>query len=133
MLLLPCICRGLETTQVKDWIQGSLTYSSVLLGNEGPVDPNRPQFYLNKHPGAPDWLSQLSIQLSVSAQVMISQFVSLSPASGSVLTAWSLLGILCLPHYLPLPHVHAQSLSLKVNKRHPLGSNGIYITPLKGT
>ena len=43
--------------------------------------------------GAPGWLSQLSIQLLISPQVMISQFVSLSPISGYVLTAWSLLGI----------------------------------------
>ena len=36
--------------------------------------------------GAPGWLSRLSIWL-LSAQVAISQFVSSSPASGSVLTA----------------------------------------------
>ena len=36
--------------------------------------------------GAPGWLSWLSIQLLVLAQVMISQFMGLSPASGSVLT-----------------------------------------------
>ena len=35
--------------------------------------------------GAPGWLSQLSIQLWVSAQGMISQFTSSSPTSGSVL------------------------------------------------
>ena len=44
----------------------------------------------------PGWLSQLDVRLLVSAQVMISQFVGLSPASGSVLTAWDLLGILSL-------------------------------------
>ena len=49
------------------------------------------------------WEAQL-VKHPTSAQVMISQFVSLSPASGSVLTArslepgaWSLLWILCLP------------------------------------
>ena len=46
----------------------------------------------------------------LSAQVMMSQFVSLSPASGSVLTAWSLLGILSLS--LSLCYSPALSLSL---------------------
>ena len=45
--------------------------------------------------------SQLSIQLLISAQVMISRFTSSSPASGSVLTARSLLGILPLPLFAP--------------------------------
>ena len=36
----------------------------------------------------------LSVQLLILAQVMISRLVSLSPALGSALTAWSLLGIL---------------------------------------
>ena len=35
------------------------------------------------------WVAQL-VKLPTSAQVMISQFVGSSPASGSVLTAWSL-------------------------------------------
>ena len=35
------------------------------------------------------WVAQ-SVEHLTSAQVMISWFVSLSPASGSVLTAWSL-------------------------------------------
>ena len=52
--------------------------------------------------GAPGWLSQLSVRLLISVQVMISRFVELSPASGSVLTVWSLLGILSLPLSLPL-------------------------------
>lgn len=34
--------------------------------------------------GTPGWLSWLSTQLSISAQVMISQFASSSPASGSL-------------------------------------------------
>ena len=42
----------------------------------------------------PRWLSQLSVRLLVSAQVMISWFGSWSPTSGSVLTVRSLLGIL---------------------------------------
>ena len=49
-------------------------------------------------------LSWLNIRLFVSAQVVISQFVGSSPTLDSVLTVWSLLGILCF------------SLSLKINK-----------------
>ena len=64
------------------------------------------------HGGAPGWLSRLSVQLL--AQVMILRFVRPSPASGSVLTAWSLLGILSLPCSLPLPCF--LSLSLSQNK-----------------
>ena len=46
--------------------------------------------------GAPGWLSRLSIQLLVWAQVMISRFVSSSPTLSSALTSQSLLGILSL-------------------------------------
>ena len=53
-----------------------------------------------KESGGPGWLSQLSVQLLVLAQVMNLHFVSLSPASGTVLTMQNLLGILSLP----LPH-----------------------------
>ena len=63
--------------------------------------------------GAPWWLSQLSIRLLILAQVEISRFVSLSPTSGSVQIAQSLLGILSLPLSLPLPCLY--SLSLKIN------------------
>ena len=64
--------------------------------------------------GAPGWLSRLSIGFLTSAQAMISQFLSSRPASGSVLTAWSLLGILSLsvPPLVALSH----SLALKINK-----------------
>ena len=44
--------------------------------------------------GAPGWFRRLSVRLLISAQVMISQFMRSSPASGSALTVWSLLGIL---------------------------------------
>ena len=47
----------------------------------------------------------------VSAQVMISWCVSLSPVSGSTLTMWSMLGILSFPLSLILPY--SCSLSLK--------------------
>ena len=52
----------------------------------------------------PGWLSWLSVRLLISPQVMISQFVGLSLALGSALTAQSLLGIL------------SPCLSLKINK-----------------
>ena len=41
--------------------------------------------------GAPGWLSQLSIPLLISAQVMISGLVSSNSASGSALTMWNVL------------------------------------------
>ena len=63
--------------------------------------------------GAPGWLSPLSFQLLILAQVMISWFTSLSPTSGSVLAAWSLLGILCFPLSAP-PYSHVLSLSLSL-------------------
>ena len=69
-----------------------------------------------KIPGAPGWLSQLSVLLLVSAQVMISQFMSSRPVLGSVLTARSPLGILSLPLSLPLPYSGSLSLSLRINK-----------------
>ena len=46
---------------------------------------------------APGWLIWFSLQLLVSAQVMISQFESLSPVPGSPLMVWSLLESLSLP------------------------------------
>ena len=47
-------------------------------------------------PEAPGGLSRLNIHLLISAQVTISRFLTSNPASGSVLTARSLLGILSL-------------------------------------
>ena len=60
------------------------------------------------------WVSQ-SVGRLTSVQVMISRFVSSSPASGSVLTARSLepVQILCLPLSLPLPCSCSASLCLK--------------------
>ena len=63
--------------------------------------------------GAPGWLRGLSVQLLVSAQITISQFLSSSPTSGSALMAWILLGILSL---CPSPaFAHILSLSLSNN------------------
>ena len=55
------------------------------------------------------WVAR-SVKCLTSAQVMISWFVSSSPASGSVLTVWSLLEILTLTAPPPL------MLSLSQNK-----------------
>ena len=52
----------------------------------------------------PGWPSQLSIQLLISAQVMISQFLGLSPLSGSALSAQGLLEIFSLPLSLHTEH-----------------------------
>ena len=61
-----------------------------------------------------------SVKHPTSAQVMISGFVSLSPALGSALTVWNLLGILFLSSSLSLPlcnsHVLPHSLSKQINK-----------------
>ena len=61
------------------------------------------------------WVAQ-SLKRPTSAQVMISQFVSLSPVSGSQLPAQGLLQILLLPISLPLPHsLHVLSLTLSLS------------------
>ena len=62
--------------------------------------------------GAPQWLSQLKVQLLVLAQVMISWFCEFKPCISSALPGWSLLGILSLS--LPLPH--SRFLRLSQNK-----------------
>ena len=53
----------------------------------------------------PWWLSRLSAQLLISAEVMISCCVSSSPVSGSTLTVHCLLGVFSPILSLPLPHV----------------------------
>ena len=60
----------------------------------------------------PGWLRQLSIQLLVLAQVMISRLVGWSPTLGSVLIARTLLGILSLLLFLPLLDSCLLSLTL---------------------
>ena len=62
--------------------------------------------------GVPGWLSRLSVRLLVSAQVVISWFVSSNPTSGSLLSAQSPLQILCPPLSLFSP-AHAHILSQK--------------------
>ena len=66
-----------------------------------------PQEFLKSQEPGGAWVAQW-IKCPTLAQVTISQFMGSSPALGSVLTMQSLLGILCLPLSLPLPH----SLSL---------------------
>ena len=63
--------------------------------------------------GGGAWVAQL-LKRPTLAQVMISQLVSSSPASGSVLTAWSLFGF-CVSLSLTLPGSRSVSLS-KANK-----------------
>ena len=58
------------------------------------------------------WVAQL-IKCLTLAQVMISQFVSSSPLSGSLLSAQSLLQVLCLSVSLSAPPTLVLSLSQK--------------------
>ena len=55
-----------------------------------------------------------SVQRLTLAQVIISRFVGWSPTSGSVLTAWSLLGVLALSS-LSAPPLLVLSLSLSLS------------------
>ena len=48
------------------------------------------------------WVAQ-SVKRLTLAHVMILQFMSLSPISGLLLSAWNPLRILCPPFSLPLP------------------------------
>ena len=68
--------------------------------------------------GVPERLSRLSIQLSISAQVMISRSVRSSLMSVSVLTVQNLLGILSRPLSLPLPclYLHTRPVSKETSK-----------------
>ena len=78
--------------------------------------PHRPRTsysHLKTHLGL---LVAPSVKHPTSAQVMISQFVSLNPVSGSVLTVQRLLGILSHPLSLCPSLAHALSISLSKNK-----------------
>ena len=61
------------------------------------------------------WVAQL-VECLTSAQVMISRFVSSSPASGLLLSAQSPLWIFCPPLSLPIPDSCILSLSLSLSK-----------------
>ena len=80
---------------------------------------------VKNHGRAPGRLNWLSIWLLVSAQVMVSQVTRSNPASGSVLTVQTLLGLpsLAFSLYLSPTHMHVPSLSpsqinLKKKKNH---------------
>ena len=66
--------------------------------------------------GNPGWLSWLSIRLLISSEVMISQFVGLSPMLDSVLTGWGLLRILSLSFCLSPACTFHLSLFKYINK-----------------
>ena len=79
----------------------------------------QPMIKIFKKKGIPwgTWggLSWLSIRLLISAQVTISRFTSSSPASGSVLTVWSLEPASdSVSHSLSAPHPPIVSLSLSL-------------------
>ena len=69
-------------------------------------------------PQVPGWLSQLSVQLLILAQVMISQFMGLNPTLGSALTAWDSLSLsLSAPPLLVhTPLSLSKEISLKKKK-----------------
>ena len=75
-----------------------------------PCNPLHSLSFENLKLGAPGWLSWLSVQLLVSAHIMISQFGSSSPTLGFALIARNLLEILSL--FLSLCLSPACSLSL---------------------
>ena len=79
-----------------------------------PPQVRLPPVSLNQSLGAPEWLSQLSTQLLVSAQVMISWFAGSSPMSGSAAgstePSWDSLSL------FPLSLTLHCSVSLKTNK-----------------
>ena len=66
----------------------------------------------NVHGARGAWVAQLAEGHPALAQVVIAQFMRSSPASGSLLSAWSLLRILCPPFVVPPRLVRARSLSL---------------------
>ena len=74
------------------------------------------------------------VKSPTSAQVMISWSVSLSPTSGSVLTAQSLeLALyLCLPLSLPLPHSQSVFLFLSKINKHKENNNALGILSIVG-
>ena len=78
--------------------------------------------------GAPGWLSPLSNRLLVSAQVMISRFMSFSPTSGAVEPRFGLCTdiVEAAGDSLTVPHSLAPSLTLKkIKKKKKNGRCGI--------
>ena len=74
------------------------------------------------------WVAQsVNVRLLILAQVMISQFVSLSPTLGSLLSAQSPLLILCLLVCLSLlrSHVCTRELSRSLSKINDIKKNNL--------
>ena len=95
-----------------------MCYRSTFWGRLGPRGWQLLECQVSQHQigffWVPGWLRRLSTWLLVSAQVMISRFVSSSPALGPMLSMRSLLGIPSLPPSLgPSP---ACTLPLSQNK-----------------
>ena len=82
-------CGGIDTITSTSWIP--------VIGEKHNKILAHTNFSLIKMDvGAPGWLSRLSGQLLIPTQIMISQSREFEPHMGSVLTVWSLLGILPL-------------------------------------
>ena len=105
-------------TASSDWRPAHLSTGpgtgGVICGAQATCKWRAPCSKRLKNFGAPGWLSRLSLGVLVSAQVMISQFVSLRPALCSMLTAQSLEPALdsVSPSLCPFPAC-TLSLSLK--------------------
>ena len=84
-----CVGRSLGTDARADFYNSH--YSRIKLKENGESTRRL------KHSRSTWLLSQLCFWLLILTRVRISRFVSSSPMSGSVLTAWGLLGILSLP------------------------------------
>ena len=97
--------------QTPKLVQTLIPWILWLINPSTPWTDDSGLFFKEKMSRSPGWLSQLSIWLLVLAQIMVSWFVRLSPASGSALTAWGLLGMFCLLSLCPSP---THSLSLKI-------------------
>ena len=98
-------------------VGGGGPYTSSAFFLEERLVP-KPLSFRNPRRGA--WVAQ-SVKHPTSAQVMISWFVSSSPASDSLLSAQSLLQILCPPLSLcPSPaHAHGSLSQKKINIEAP--------------
>ena len=78
----------------------------------------------------------MNVRPLISAQVMTSRFVGSSPTSGSLLTAWSLLGILSLPfskNKLKKTKTNTKPVMIGLFLRAVRGSMNDYIKVLKAS
>ena len=117
-LLPPCSLSSLATTLFHGWQRqppNCASFSTYSHPIPSVLHTAARMAFLKLKSGSPGWLIQLSVWLLVSAQVMISQFVSSSPASGPVMSPQSLLGILSLSLSL-CPLSRSLCLCLSQNK-----------------